>query len=138
MYSFTMPEIASEDWHRLLTNPSILSFLQGRQAQASKNYVNVYALGGGEVTRETSYFITSDNTYHYLGAGACNDHDIDYVETEEHYTYKNNGSSRTVTTTVGSYTCDGEIIEHTYDSMEACAIQGAYPCSCVLNHNHLQ
>lgn len=35
-YTFEMPEIAGEDWARLLKNPTIISFLQGYAAKADR------------------------------------------------------------------------------------------------------
>lgn len=142
-YSFAMPEIAGEDWHRLLEHPTIISFMQGMQVRTQTRYFNIYALAGGEVTEEKQYFITSGDTYldgkpvytyHVIG-GNCKDCNVEFVKDSTDITNKNTVEGKDITITDGYYTCNGEKIENIYTSMSACAEQGAYPCECVINYN---
>lgn len=136
-YTFTMPEIKSEDWHRLLSNPTMISFLQGMQAKTKRNYVNVYALAGGEFTTARQYYITQDGsqlTYHLIN-GKCAEHSIEHKKESVTEEKKEGGFVKQITYIDEYFTCDGERIEKLYDSMETCAEIGAYPCSCVINYN---
>lgn len=137
-YSFTMPEIASEDWHRLLANPTVISFLQGAQAKTQSGYINIYALAGGEITKDRQYYITEASgrkTYHYL-SGKCPYHTIGYTERELKEEAKIGQEIKQIITKREYYTCDGQPIRHIYASMEDCAKENAYPCECAINHNH--
>jgi len=136
-YSFTMPEIASEDWHRLLTNPTVISFLQGVQAKTQSGYINVYALAGGEITKELKYYITEHlgrKTYHFLD-GKCPDHTVEFTEKKTIKEVKVGKEIEQVISKTKYYTCDGEPIYHIYTSMEECVKEEAYPCVCAINHN---
>lgn len=53
-YIFEMPTTSEDDWVRVLENPTCLAFLQGIQISNTKKYLNIYALGGGEVKKGTS------------------------------------------------------------------------------------
>lgn len=60
-YSFHMPQVAGEDWARLLQTPTVISFLQGYSLTADKRYLNVYSLGGGEITKNYHFFVMADS-----------------------------------------------------------------------------
>ena len=164
-YDYYMPEIAQEDWHRLLSNPTVISFLQGRQASTGEIVSNIYSIGGGEITKEGKYYITreTDGTYLY--------HFIPYVELEETVEFSSAKTDEThincthvlreypmatsslkkedsrTAAGVSSpaskdekkfeqiYECDGIKIDTTFNSMAECASLGAEPCDCVKNHN---
>ena len=53
-YIFEMPTTSEDDWVRVLENPTCLAFLQGIQISNTKKYLNIYALGGGEVKKGSS------------------------------------------------------------------------------------
>lgn len=162
-YSYTMPEVSKEDWHRLLKNPTAIAFMQGRQMRTGKQFTNVYALSGGELVKQHKYFITKEGEnyiYHYLYATNC-----------PYYTMTCETQNRTVKYNGGKFGLDAgdpntvykednsyqiwyrtnkqtgvkvpisdldDITQDLYDSMEECAKKGAYPCSCAINHNHTE
>ena len=148
-YEFTMPEIAGEDWHRLLSNPTVISFLQGRQASTGREFANVYSLAGGELIKDNSYYITTDadgvKRYHYIKADNCQ-----YTPRIKRVTVtsdkfaggKTESSALNYSTDVYEYydNTTGEYIEikNTYATMEECAELGAEPCICAVNHNHVK
>lgn len=69
-YSFTMPQIANEDWARILQGPTMIAFFQGKQMQHYDNFINVYALCGAEYTKIESYYMTKEGSaklYHKKG-----------------------------------------------------------------------
>ena len=164
-YDYYMPDIPEEDWHRLLENPTIISFLQGRQASTGEILSNIYSIGGGEITKKGQYYITkeSDGVYVY--------HYIPYVEQDETKEFSNTKTDechidcnhtlnvypetttpkkdQSAVNNVGNmivlpknkektrqvWKCDGVEILHFFESMEDCAKIGATPCECVKNHN---
>ena len=86
-YKYVMPEVSSATWHRLLENPTIISFLQGNQQSTGQTFANVFSTSGGEIIKGQRYYITreldaSGNPkldaqgkpiiyYHYLEATNC-------------------------------------------------------------------
>ena len=50
-YIFEMPLTKDDDWSRALEHPTCIAFLQGLQTSNSDKYLNIYALGGGEVRK---------------------------------------------------------------------------------------
>lgn len=50
-YTFTMPHTNTDDWARLLHNPTCIAFLQGIKIGNNSKYLNIYALNGGEITK---------------------------------------------------------------------------------------
>lgn len=142
-YKFTMPEIKSEDWCRLLENPTVLSFLQGSQMITHTGYINVYSLAGGELIKEKMYFITSEVinekdvlTYHYIH-GRCGA-DLIRNEGTNTVTVKDGTKTKTINYKYYYFTYKGQEIKTFYSSMEECAKKGAYPCECVYNYNNNQ
>ena len=111
-YDITMPTVADEDWHRLLENPTVLAFIQGKNIKTGATEINTYAYSGGEVIPADRYFITEnasgDKTYHSLRY-----------------------SRRTGETTFsgGDYHYGADSIEMFYSTMRDCATLGAEPCS---------
>lgn len=88
-YNVTLPQLTGEDWSRMIKNPTVISFLQGKQEItkqlfAGTRMLNVYAYAAGELTSFYPYFIV-DNTYRCTRNGLT-------VETSEDgtvlYTYK--------------------------------------------------
>lgn len=148
-YTFTMPEISGEDWSRLLQNPTVISFLQGRHTmQEDNNFLNIYSLAGGEIMEKYHYFIDDTGVYHCL-EGVCLDSSgnnrITKVEKEEIKKYKNYAAAADATITdkekkikVTEYYFDGELITKTYPSMEMCAQKGAQACKCAYDLNGLK
>lgn len=60
-YQFTLPEIAGEDWARLIDMPTVVSFLQGVQTPSTNGYLNIYAFAGSELELQCSYFVTEES-----------------------------------------------------------------------------
>lgn len=80
-YTFTMPQTDKDDWTRLVANPTCIAFLQGIRVSNSKDYLNIYSIGGGEVKKANvvGYSKSEDGTT-YNTAGVTKDDD-GYVPT---------------------------------------------------------
>lgn len=130
-YTFEMPEVAGEDWSRLVENPTIISFLQGYSTQTSNNMLNIYALGGGELVSNYHYFIDSNDDYHCLEA------EPGVVKTyrSETVTYEEDGVTKTKTVEHVVYEYNGMEIEVLYPNQTECAKRGALPHKCVYDWN---
>ncbi len=131
-YTFTMPEVSGEDWARLLENPTVISFLQGRSAKLKNRLLNVYSLAGGELAKEYHYFITNENgykEYHCLEA-PCGGRVTRHEGTRTVQYYEDNQLKQKTIPTV-TYRYNGHEISRMYSSMEECAREGAVPHSCV-------
>ena len=129
-YSFEMPEIAGQDWMRLLQNPTVISFLQGYSTKADNRLLNVYSLGGGELIENFHYFIDGD-TYHCLEKEGGVTRSTRDVNTS----YESEGVTKTKHTTYVEYSYNGHLIDAIYSNQTDCAKRGAYPCECVYNFN---
>lgn len=126
-YSFEMPEIAGEDWGRLVQNPTIISFLQGYSVVAENNRLNIYALAGGELTTNYHYFMDADGYYH------CIESDSNVVKSyrTETVTYETEGVTKTVDKEYVVYEYNGTEIETIFNNQTDCAKRGAQPHNCV-------
>ncbi len=164
-YDYYMPDIPEEDWHRLLSNPTVIAFLQGRQAATGEILSNIYSIGGGEVTKNGQYYITKESdgvyVYHYVpyvdidetkefSEAKTDECHIDCnhvltvhpevtVQAKDHAT--GGGAGSMIVTPKDRekvrqvWECDGVEIKHFFENMEDCAKIGAMPCECVKNHN---
>lgn len=65
-YVFSMPELAGDDWARVVQTPTILAFLQGYSTNTDKKLLNVYSLGGGELVRNYHYFVITEGGNKYM------------------------------------------------------------------------
>ena len=65
-YHITMPRIKSEVWHRMLENPTVLTFMQGSDTNVETDKISVFAYSGGELVKTDRYFITKIPTTDYL------------------------------------------------------------------------
>ena len=141
-YLFEMPEIAGEDWHRLLANPTLIAFMQGYQTTNWTSFVNVYSLAGGEVIKQRQYFITNEGgqkKYHLLDE-KNKSHQIRLKKVTEdvEMNYAGDTVIRQVTREKYYYVHeDGteEEITEIFTSMDQCAYQGAEACDCAINNN---
>ncbi len=129
-YTFEMPEIAGEDWARLLKNPTVISFLQGYSSKAENRYLNIYALGGGELVNNYHYFIYGDE-YHCIES----DPDVSKVVNTVTTSYESEGRTKYVTTEYIQYMYHGSVIDTIYYSQTECAKRGATPHTCVYEWN---
>lgn len=129
-YQFEMPEVAGEDWNRLLQNPTVISFLQGYSSQADNRYLNVYALGGGELTLNYHYFIDGDE-YHCVEAETGVTKSTRSVTTD----YEADGVTKHITTNYVVYEFNGHEIDAIYNTQTECAKRGATPHRCVIEWN---
>ena len=129
-YTFTMPEIAGEDWARLLKNPTMISFLQGYSSKADNRYLNIYALGGGELVQNYHYFIDGDE-YHCVES----DPNVTKTVTPVTTTYESEGRTKVVTTDYIQYFFNGSLIESVYNTQSECAKRGATPHKCIYEWN---
>ena len=68
-YIFEMPLTKSDDWVRLLENPTVISFMQGIRISDTAKYLNIYSLGGGEVRRDRATHYNSAKQYVYDSSG---------------------------------------------------------------------
>ncbi len=137
-YDYEIPVIKSEDWHRAITRPTCISFLQGFQMRTREEFVNVYSLAGGELIKRKNYFITQDEdkklTYHLLQEGICSGtgNKIE-CEVKEGAVMVVGGEAEKYTDVTWRY--NGIVINKFYNTMEECAAKGAIPCSCCKNLN---
>ena len=129
-YAFEMPEIAGEDWSRLIQNPTVISFLQGYSSKADSRLLNIYAFGGGELTSVYHYFIEGTE-YHCIEAEPAVHKSINTVTTD----YYSNGVVKHVTTTYVVYEYNGHEIDAVYNNQSECAKRGATPHECVYEWN---
>lgn len=130
-YSLTMPEIAGEDWCRLLESPSIIAFLQGPQTNVRGKIISIYALAGGEYKPGYHYFITkegNESIYHCVEAES----DVEEKSNTDSQTDMIGDTSQTMNYDYKMYEYKGDPIEKFYPNMESCALAGAQPCQC--NH----
>lgn len=70
-YQFTLPEIAGEDWARLIDMPTVVSFLQGVQTPYNDSYLNIYAFAGSEIELQYSYYVTTEADGKYYHRDFC-------------------------------------------------------------------
>ncbi len=68
-YIFEMPLTKTDDWVRVLENPTVIAFMQGIRISDSKRYLNIYSLGGGEVRRNKIIGFDSAKQYKYDSNG---------------------------------------------------------------------
>ncbi len=116
-YKIVMPNISGEMWHRLLENPTIISFIQGHNIDTGKEVINTFAYSGGEIIKADKYFITDvglSKKYHSMRE--CLKTSELKKETDGTYKY---------TAHDGSYDV---IVDKFYFTMQECAEQGASPC----------
>lgn len=66
-YQFTLPKISGESWGRMLEQPTIIGFLQGRQLQYKDRVLNAYSFSGNEMEEEKQYYIkkVGDTLYYH-------------------------------------------------------------------------
>lgn len=65
-YTFSMPETKQDDWIRMVENPTCIAFLQGMQVSNSTDYLNIYSLSGGELSKNSGIsFDDADGTKQY-------------------------------------------------------------------------
>ncbi len=138
-YFLEIPSIKSEDWHRFLENPTLISFMQGRNSDTGKKVINIYSYAGGEVIKTDRYFLTkyTNNgkhvTYYHSMREALSDGTLTLIE---HGRHDAQGNLFDVYSYTGSFS-DTNPLEITtfYTNMSDCAAQGAYPCpDCVLDN----
>lgn len=106
-YNVTLPRLSGEDWSRMIKNPTVISFLQGKQQVIGTRIHNIYAYASGELTRSYPYFIV----------------DGEYVWTRRALTRETTEDGSTV------YTYMGVPVTQYYGSMKACAEKGAVPAT---------
>lgn len=113
-YNVSLTETKGESWQRMIQNPTVVAFMQGKQDAVNGNFLNEYAFAAGELTYSKLYFIEGDYYYSLTGS--------QIIETTTTVT---TAGGETFTTTV--YTHNGVPITKFYTSMEECAAQGAVP-----------
>lgn len=87
-YTFTLPEIEGEDWGNLLKYPTCIAFLQGIPVLNQTKYLNIYAMGGSELSIDRKYTIMQDELtgemiYHRLQCTEKNEKGKQYRTREE-------------------------------------------------------
>ena len=60
-YLFEMPMTSKDEWVRVLENPTVIAFMQGMRLNNSQDYLNIYALSGGEV-KKTNPIVFKEDT----------------------------------------------------------------------------
>ena len=71
-YQFTLPRETGNNWARLIDNPTVISFLQGRHADINGSILNIYALAGSEIEINEKYYISKVNDISYYHIEQCN------------------------------------------------------------------
>lgn len=62
-YQVSLPQITGEEWSRMLKNPTVISFLQGKQVNMENQLLNIYGYAAGEITEENMYQIKGNYYY---------------------------------------------------------------------------
>lgn len=80
-YVFTMPETTENDWTRLVKNPTVIGFLQGIRSSDGKEFLNIYALSSGEISKSnaTTFTDESDTRTYYASGSTTNGSETGYV-----------------------------------------------------------
>lgn len=120
-YQLNMPRISGEMWHRLLANPTFVTFLQGTNVNNGKEVLNTYAYSGGEIMKADKYFMTEETTPRgtfqiYHSFRECRDEGLLTDNGDGSYTFKGHSPGSII------------IIDKLYFTMAECAQQGAVPC----------
>lgn len=105
-YNVTLPRLSGEDWSRMIKNPTVISFLQGKQQVIGTRIHNIYAYASGEFTGFYPYFI-ADGEYR-----SCKELTKEVTE---------DGNI--------IYTWMGVPVTRYFYSMKACAEKGAVPAA---------
>lgn len=130
-YSLTMPEIAGEDWCRLLESPTIIAFLQGPGTNVFDKNLSIYALAGAEYKSGYHYFIVEDKAGNKIYHCAETEPKFETISHTDTLEIIRGNESQTINYEYEKHMYDGEPIEKFYPSMELCALEGAEPCQCV-------
>lgn len=135
-YNLSMPRVPGEAWHRMLENPTLLCFMQGKNVFTSKEVINTFAYAGSEVFKTDKYFITTVPGSHSVLKGRQN---LGTDENKIYHSYRQSYAAGEL-----SLNADGEmvfaghggtpvIIERLYNTMADCAKEGALPCPECIN-----
>ena len=130
-YNLTMPRVPGETWHRMLENPTLLCFMQGKNVFTSKEVINTFAYAGSEIFKTDKYFITAQSGTHTVLRGREN---LGTDENKIYHSYRKALAAGEL-----SYNADGElvfaghgggseVINRLYNTMADCASEGALPC----------
>ena len=127
-YDLEMPEISGEMWHRMLENPTLLSFLQGHNINNSKETINTFAYAGAEVFKGDKYFITTEAGHRDILKGSQKVGETD--ENKVYHSFRQEYADGHITENAdGDFVfTDGSIINKLYFTMGDCAKEGAVPC----------
>lgn len=122
-YSLEMPVVGGEMWHRLMENPTFVSFLQGTNVNTGKNIVSVYGYAGSEAKKGEKWFITTDGSgeYIYHRLSVC-------LDTNEATLHSEPDGKKYVTLDPSHFGSSASEIHVLYNSAEECALKGAKPC----------
>ncbi len=71
-YIFTMPDTTEEDWTRLVKNPTVIGFLQGIRVSNGSEFLNIYAMSSGEISKSnaTTFTDSEDGQRTYYASGS--------------------------------------------------------------------
>lgn len=106
-YNVTLPRLTGEDWSRMLKNPTVISFLQGKQEVIGNRMFNVYAYAAGELTSLYPYFIV----------------DGEYLWSRREVTEETDAEGHRI------FTYKGIPVTKFYRNQKACAEKGAVPAA---------
>ncbi len=122
-YSFSLPIIKGEDWHRLIENPTFVAFMQGHNTNNGETVINTYAYTGSELIPTERYFVEKNETTNRLEY-----HSLRRALTTGEVIYTNNKYIFDIDKN-GSYNADTDkLITKFYNSMAECTKVGANPC----------
>ena len=111
-YTFNLPVVKGEDWHRLIENPTFLAFMQGHNTNNGETVINTYAYTGSELIPTERYFVAKNNVNNRL----------------EYHSLRQALKNGEVTYHGDKYEFNGEKIGKFYNSMAECTKVRANPC----------
>ena len=130
-YKLEMPEVSGEMWHRMLENPTLIAFLQGKSVNNSKEIINTYAYAGAELFKGDIYFITEEAVGRDILKGKEN-LGRETVTKEYHSLRETYARGQIAEVSGGdvvfNYNGSSYPIDKVYFTMGDCAAEGAVPC----------
>ncbi len=149
-YKFTMPETTESDWTRMVENPTCIGFLQGVRVSNARDYLNIFAIGGGDISKTSTvtYKESTKRVYTLSDASNATKDPDGYVPGAKSVT-KENGEVEYTKTGADGYTEDsvnGDIYyhKHTGDSINGggCYTVPVYhthdkTCYEIVEHHHV-
>lgn len=119
-YKFVLPT-AQQAWQNAISGPTIITFYHGPQFSTGNTQIAQVAFAGGELTKESKYYVTLDptDTYHVTDVNGTYLYDEYGNPVTKHIMYYH--ANKNCPRLAGQQRA-------TYNTMEEAARAGAYPC----------